>query len=138
MGVAFAIVLAIPVVSSGTVIALFLFSSRDGDAGLSARCVDATPVQRFSKADAGEIVVAKGMVAGSRRVAEGVLLDLGDAHPDQDLSLLIRDSSIENWTMPPEEQYDGREVAFAGELNRVDGSLQVEARSPDDLAVCPQ
>lgn len=134
---AFAIVVAIPVVASVSVVAIFLLSSRGDDTGLSARCDDATPVEELSTADAGRIIVARGEVAGARKLDEGVFLNLGDDHPDQDLAVVIRDSSIENWTMPPEEQYDSREVAFAGELELSGESLQIEARSPDDLAICP-
>jgi len=136
MGMAFAIVAAIPVVTSVSVLALFLLSSRGGDTGLSTRCDDATPVEKLGTADAGTIIVAKGEVAGVRKLDEGVFLNLGDDYPNQDLAVVIRDSSIENWTMPPEEQYNSREVAFAGELELSGGSLQIEARSPDDLAIC--
>jgi len=137
MGLAFAIVLAIPVLSSGAVLAVFFLSSRDDDTGLSAQCDDAAPVEKLSNADVGQFVLAKGRVVGSRKIDEGLLLDLGENLPARKLSVLIRNSSIENWTMAPELQYGDRDVALAGKLERVGGSLRLEARSPADLAVCP-
>jgi hypothetical protein len=134
---ALAIVVAIPVVASGAVLATFFLSSREEETGISTTCADAARVKELDIADAGQVVVAKGEVEGLRQNAEGVFLDLGSAYPDQTLSVLIRDSSVENWTTPPEQQYADRQIAFAGELETADGSLRIEARSPADLAVCP-
>lgn len=136
MGLAFAMVLAVPVLSTGIILAIFLLSSRDEAVGLLDRCDGATPVERLTNSDQGKIVVGKGMVVGFRTDEEGTLLDMGDSHPDQKFSVLIRSRSAGNWTMAPEEQYGRRVVVFAGKLERADGSLQVEARSPGDLAVC--
>ncbi len=137
MGLAFAIVLAVPVLSSGTILAIFLLSSREETVGLSDRCDGATPVEKLGRTDVGKIVVGKGRVVGSRTDGEGLLLDMGGSHPDQELSVLIRGRSIGNWTMAPEEQYERRVVAFAGKLEQTGQSLQIEARSPGDLAICP-
>jgi hypothetical protein len=137
MGRALAIVIAIPVVASGTVLATFFLSSREEDSGISTRCSDSRQVAELSGADAGQITVARGKVTGFRETDEGLLLDLGGDYPDQSLTVLIRETSLENWTMPPEEQYTGRVIALAGELEKSGDSLQVEARYPGDLAVCP-
>jgi hypothetical protein len=134
---ALAIVIAIPVVASGSVLLVFFLSSREEETGLSTRCADSRQVADLDGSDVGQIVVAKGRVAGSRETDAGLLLDLGGDYPDQDLSILIRQGSIETWTAPPGEQYAGENIAFAGELKQSDGSLQVEARFPGDLAVCP-
>lgn len=134
---ALAIVVAIPVVASGSVLLTFFLSSREEETGISTRCADSGRVAELDGNDVGQIVVAQGEVTGSRETDEGLLLDLGADYPNQDLSILIRKGSIETWTVPPAEQYAGEKIAFAGELKRSGGSLQVEARFPGDLAVCP-
>jgi hypothetical protein len=136
MGLALAMVIAIPVVASGGVLAAFLLSSGDGRSSPGDRCSFARQAGEFAVADAGTVVVAKGEVAGVRNAGAGLLLDLGRPHPDESLTVLIRESSIENWTLPPQQQYTGRVIALGGELELLDGSLQVEARSPRDLVIC--
>lgn len=131
-------------------IAAFFFGRDDGsdsgtedggnDPELVARCDNATPVDELSAADEGELVTARGEVAGATRFDEGtprIYLNLGDDYPDQDLAVVIWGDDSNNWVTPPEAKYDSREVAVAGRLDTYEGALQIAANSPNDIVICP-
>ena len=137
MGVAFAIVLSIPVVAFLSVMTVFVVWAPADENTLSSRCDDATPVGKLTPAEAGRVIVAGGDVSGVRNLEEGIFLDLAGQGSDRGLAVVIPRGSIENWTLPPDQQYDGQEIATAGILKLYGGDLQLEARSPNDIAICP-
>jgi hypothetical protein len=137
MGVAFAIVLSIPVVAFVSVMTVFVVWAPADENTLSSKCGNATPAGDFNAAEAGRVIVAGGEVSGVRNLEEGVFLDLAEQGSDRGLAVVIPRGSIENWTLPPDQQYDGQEIATAGILELSGGDLRIEARSPDDIAICP-
>lgn len=130
--------LAIVVVAVG---AVFYFSQNDGGTDGHPLCDKAVATSEISDSNLGERVTVRGTVEDTKRLDgdnPAVFLNLGAPFPDQDLSVVIWGEKLSNWgNVPPEDRYDGREVAITGELETHDGSLQVEANSPNDVVVCP-
>lgn len=130
--------LAIVVVAVG---AVFYFSQNDDGTDGHPLCDKAVATSEISDSNLGESVTVRGPVEGTKRLdgdSPVVFLNLGAPFPDQDLSVVIWGENLSNWgNVPPEDRYDGREVAITGELETYDSSLQVEANSPNDVVVCP-
>jgi len=101
-------------------------------------CDRATPASEVSDSELRSKVEVRGEVA-STRAAEGstpAFLNLGRPFPDQDIAIVIWPAQVKNFATPPEDAYDGREIAVSGQLGQFDGSLRVKAQTPSDIVFC--
>jgi DNA/RNA endonuclease YhcR with UshA esterase domain len=62
-----------------------------------------------------------------------VLLDMGDAHPDQYLTVVIKGEDKSKFNAKPEEYYKGKDVCVTGKLIDYKGKPEIIVTSPDDL-----
>lgn len=62
-----------------------------------------------------------------------VLLDMGGAHPDQYLTLVIKGEDRSKFKDKPEEYFKGREVIVTGKLIDYHGKPEIIVDSPDEL-----
>lgn len=112
----------------------------DDEPAVRAPCARAT-----SWADAGEledgIATVRGPVVGSTYAvdtkAKPTYLDLGLEFPDPDrFTVVIFGEDRENFPTPPEDAYDGREIAVSGEVSVFNGVRQIIANHPNDITLC--
>lgn len=61
---------------------------------------------------------------------EPTFLNLGDAHPNQDFTVVIWASDRPKWSTPPETLYEGQSVCITGSVEMHDGTAQIIASSP--------
>lgn len=103
------------------------------------RCDAAISSEEIGSREVGSPVNVKGQVEGARHVSTGterVYLNIGRDYPDQHVTVIIWGDNLPNWKVSPEAKYDGLEIAVRGTLDEYKGDLQVEANSPNDIAVC--
>ncbi len=102
------------------------------------KCNLATPASKISRSEIGSTVIVRGEVADTR-AADGSVpayLNLGRPNPREDLEIIVWSDQVENFVPPPEDAYNGRDIAVSGELDEFEGSLQVEAQTPSDIVYC--
>ena len=62
-----------------------------------------------------------------------VLLDVGDSHPDQYLTIVIKGEDKTKFPANPEDYYKGRDVCVTGKLIDYKGKPEIIVTSPNNL-----
>lgn len=60
-------------------------------------------------------------------------LNVGDAHPDQDVTALIWASDRRKWASPPESLYEGTSICVTGTVELHEGTPQIIVSSPRQI-----
>lgn len=60
-------------------------------------------------------------------------LNVGNAHPDQEFTVLIWASDRHKWASPPETLYEGQSICVTGTVELHDGTPQIIVSSPPQI-----
>jgi endonuclease G len=79
----------------------------------------------------------EGATFASSTRSQPTYLNVGKAFPEPDrFSVVIFGDDRPNFRRPPEDTYEGKEIAVAGEVSEFRGVPQVIVNHPNDIAVC--
>lgn len=103
------------------------------------------PLVRIEAAEAGNHVGSVAEVCGEVASAdylpqvEGAptFLNLGSAYPDQDFTAVIWGEDRGLWEVPPEQQYENREICVTGTIDMHEGTPQIIATRPEQINRIP-
>lgn len=124
------------IVSAVAAVAALLFAFGGG----SGSCEDAID-WRSAESHQGETVTVSGPVMSATYAtdlrAKPTYLNLGNAFPEPDrLTVVIFEDDRDNFTSPPEDAFEGKEVAVSGEVTTFRGASQIVANHENDIEVC--
>jgi micrococcal nuclease len=85
----------------------------------------------------GQTVTIFDKVCSSKLIGNSnmVLLDIGWAHPNQYLTVVIEGKDRAKFNNKPEEYYKGRDVTVTGKIIDYKGKPEIIVSSPDELKV---
>jgi hypothetical protein len=103
-------------------------------------CASAQAQQTISLADAhkhiGDSVKVEGVIAGTRTLDDArVLVNLGEAYPNQLLTLVVYPSYKTASIEMPSEKYKGDIAIVTGKLELYKGKPQIVVRTTDQLRI---
>jgi hypothetical protein len=103
-------------------------------------CASAQAQQTIPLADAhkhiGDSVKVEGLIAGTRTLDDGrVLVNLGEAYPNQLLTLVVYSSYKTATIEMPSEKYKGDIAIVTGKLELYKGKPQIVVRTTEQLRI---
>jgi DNA/RNA endonuclease YhcR with UshA esterase domain len=83
----------------------------------------------------GKTVTICSTVFGTKALEKITFINLGAAHPNSPLTIVVMAKDYANFTTPPATLYANKKMCVTGEIKEFKGKIEIAITKPDDIKV---
>lgn len=83
----------------------------------------------------GKTVTICSTVFGAKALEKITFINLGAAHPNSPLTIVVMAKDYANFTTPPATMYVNKKLCVTGEVKEFKGKIEMAITKPDDIKI---